>query len=123
MSLFFCLFLSSHAFSKCEYYLEKDSILWAGLSLNFGNGLTSIMEEKGYSRVYRPDLADFEVLVDIDEVDGRFFKHARANFDINGAIFHDDVRCFTQSCAISDLGKATNKAMRSIRKKLSKCSY
>lgn len=119
--LIFCSFLSLTAFSKCDFYMEKDSILWAGLTLNYGNGLTGIMHEKGYARVYRPDLSDFEVKVVIDEVEGRFFKHAVATFDIKENHFKRDVRCLTQNCAISDLAKATNRAMRDIRKKLPEC--
>lgn len=118
--LFFAL-ISLNVFSKCHFYLEKDEVLWAGLALNYGRGLTDIMTEKGYVREYRRDLSHFEVKVDIDEKRGRFFTHAYAKFEVEGVVFEKSSRCFTQSCAVSDLAKVTNKAMKEMRKKLKQC--
>ena len=118
--LFFLI--SFKAMANCSFYLAEDSVLHAGLTLNYGIGITTILENKNYTRVYREDLADTHLHVAVETEQRKYFQYAVALIEVGEQKFKQESRCYTTNCAISDLSKVTNKAMIKLRKKVKACS-
>ena len=116
------LFFSFKAMANCTFYLAEDSVLHAGLTLNYGIGITDILENKNYTRVYREDLANTHFAVSVATEQRKYFQYAVTTIELGKETFKREVRCYTTNCAISDLSKATNRAMIKLRKKAKACA-
>lgn len=116
------LFFSFKSIASCSFYLEEDSVVHAGISLNYGIGITNILENKNYTRVYRADLADTFMHVSVETEQRKYFQYAVALIEVGDQAFRKEARCYTTNCAISDLSKVTNRAMIRLRKKLTPCA-
>lgn len=127
MKLILSTILSFNLYAQCDYFIEKDSILYAGYTLYFSQALDKYMGEAGYHRVY-DNSYDYKLIVDAFEYDAGRFKKAQSNFKLfnqnNNIVFQaqNEKTCLTQYCAISDIGKSLNKLFRKRLRKLPKCT-
>ncbi len=120
------LFIMPAAYAKrCTYYMQYDWVLYEGYTISYSSAVTNLMEAKGFERIF-DDSADYQLEFDLKtEVQSRFehaivtanlFKNQQLNFSTV-----ESKRCFTTSCAVSDVAKSFNNLVVSLKKKLPHC--
>jgi hypothetical protein len=110
---------------KCTYYMQYDWVLYEGYTINYSSAVTSLMEAKGFERVF-DNSADYQLEFDLKtEVQSRFehaivtaylYKNQQLSFTLT-----EGKRCFTTSCAVSDVAKSFNNLIVAMKKNLKNC--
>lgn len=119
-------FISSFSvWANCNVYIAAD-----GYHHDSGNviqfNFDPMFFKKGYNLVPTPEKADFILNAEGEQVQGRYFAHARTVMTFSTQekevlAVENSLRCYTTSCAVSDFVKSFNRSYADMGKKLPKC--
>ena len=112
------MFQAAFAQANCQVYAPEKEFYNSGYVLTFD--FTKMLNDKKYTEVYSPDVADFVLKLEGIEQEGRFHR-AVAVLEMGPYKVQVSIVCYTQLCGISDYGKAFNKSYKKLSALIPDC--